>query len=42
MERHLKNSVASADFRKQYQEGKAQYIFDNPSEALMIQQKYWD
>lgn len=42
MERHLKNSVASADFRKQYQEGKAQYIFDNPSEALMIIQKYRD
>lgn len=42
MEQHLGNDYASEKFERDYQNKKANYIFKNPSQALMLQQIYYE
>ena len=42
METHLKQHDLADRHESKYKEMKAQYLFDNPSEALLLQQTYYD
>jgi len=42
MEEHLKNLGEADRHEKTYERKKAKYIFDNPSQALLLTQQYYD
>ena len=41
MERHLKNHTEANIHLQDYERSKAKYIFDNPSQAMLLEQEYY-
>jgi len=41
LEEHLKNFSQADRLRKQYQEARVRYVFDNPSQSLLLSQQYY-